>query len=296
MPRTVLITGCSDGGLGAALAVAFNLHGDRVFATARDPTKMASLSKLGIETLALDVLSEDSIKAAVEAVSSKTDGSLDVLVNNAGRGHCTPLLDADIAEVAKLFEINVFSYLRTTKLFFPLLRNARNGGLLVNNTSLASVMAVPFQGPYAATKAALASMTDALRQELQPFDIKVVDLKTGMVKSNFFANATSSGSLELGVVHLHPDSLYNPGKVEVEKFMRSDINLESMPADQWARAVVKDLSRKSPPPQAWNGGNTWQVWAATRLPIGLLDGMVKKMAGLDIVERYYHGLKAQKTK
>ena len=92
MARTILITGCSDGGLGAALAIAFHKRGNRVFATARNTAKMASLKAAGIDTLALDVLSDDSIKACVEQVSSLTGGSLDMLVNNAGAGYSMPLV------------------------------------------------------------------------------------------------------------------------------------------------------------------------------------------------------------
>jgi short-subunit dehydrogenase len=295
MPRTVLITGCSDGGLGAALAIAFHKHGDHVFATARNPNKMASLESMGIETLQLDVLSEESIKTAVEQVS-RTNNSLDILVNNAGQGYSTPLLDASISEISKLFELNTLSPLRVTQLFFPLLRNAPNGGMVVTNTSCASVMPVPLQGPYSATKAALASLSEVLRQELQPFGIKVIDLKTGTVTSNFFANATSSGSAEGGKIHLPEDSLYAVGREKVEKFMRTEIDIKSMPADQWAEAVVKDVSKRNPPIHVWRGGNAFQVWFATLLPVGLTDGMLKKVTGLDIVESYYRRLRGQKTK
>ncbi len=92
MARTILITGCSDGGLGAALAIQFHQHGDRVLATARNPAKMATLKKLGIETLTLDVLSDDSIRACVKEVSALTGGSLDVLINNAGAGYSMPIV------------------------------------------------------------------------------------------------------------------------------------------------------------------------------------------------------------
>ncbi|KIW65738.1 hypothetical protein PV04_07964 [Phialophora macrospora] len=296
MPRTVLITGCSDGGLGAALAIAFHRHGDRVFATARNPDKMVSLKQMNIETLQLDVLSEDSIKAAAQAVSEMTHNSLDILVNNAGTGYSTPLLDASIPDVAKLFELNTLSVLRVTQLFFPLLRNTQNGALLVNNTSCASVMPVPLQGPYSMSKAATASMSDVLRQELRPFNIKVVDLKTGTVQSNFFANTTSSGSSQGGDIHLPEHSLYAPGKEQVEKFMRTDIDIPAIPADQWAEAIVKDLSKKNPPLHVWRGGNAFQVWLATLMPVGMTDGMMRKMTGLELVERYYRGLKGQKTK
>lgn len=92
MARTILITGCSDGGLGAALATQFHKRGDRVLATARNPAKMASLTALGIETLKLDVLSDESIKACVEEVSALTGGKLNMLVNNAGAGYSMPIV------------------------------------------------------------------------------------------------------------------------------------------------------------------------------------------------------------
>ena len=72
----------------------------------------------------------------------------------------------------------------------------------------------------------------------------MVDLKTGTVTSNFFANATSSGSADGGNIHLAEDSLYSPRKEKVEKFIRTEIDITSMPTDQWAEAVVKDVSKK----------------------------------------------------
>jgi CheY-like chemotaxis protein len=87
-----------------------------------------------------------------------------------------------------------------------------------------------------------------------------------------------------------------PGKEQVEKFMRTDIDIPAMQADQWAEAVVKDLSRKNPSLHVWRGGNAFQVWLATLMPVGMMDGMMRKMTGLELVERYYRGLREQKTK
>jgi 1-acylglycerone phosphate reductase len=288
MPRTVLITGCSDGGLGAALAMAFHKHGDRVIATARNPKKMSSLTALGIETLRLDVTSDESVKAAVEETSKLLGGSLDILLNNAGTGYSTPFLDAAIPEVAKLFDLNVLGCLRVSQAFFPLLRNAKNGALLVNNTSVASVIAVPFQGPYSMSKAAQGSMTEAMRLELQPFNIKVIDLKTATVRTNFFNNTTSSGSSEFGQIHLPENSLYAVARVPVEKFMRTENEkIEYMNADKWAELVVKDLSRKKVPWHIWHGGQAWGSWMGSLLPVGWADWLIKQMTGLDLVEKHY---------
>jgi 1-acylglycerone phosphate reductase len=84
--KTVLITGCSEGGIGSVLAFAFHRHGCRVFATARNLSKVQNLQKAGIEVLELDVLDEVSCKEAAEWVSEKTGGALNVLVNNSGVG------------------------------------------------------------------------------------------------------------------------------------------------------------------------------------------------------------------
>lgn len=122
-PKTVLITGCSDGGFGAGLAVAFHNHGHRVFATAHNPAKMTTVQNLGIETLTLDVLSDASIKSCVTevtALTASTSGGLDILINNAGGGYNMPVADIDIAKAKALFDLNVWSYIAITQAFLPL--------------------------------------------------------------------------------------------------------------------------------------------------------------------------------
>jgi len=88
--KTVLITGCSEGGIGSALAFAFHRHGCRVFATARDLRKVQHLNQAGIEVLELDVLNEVSCRKAAELVREATGGTLNVLVNNSGVGEFSP--------------------------------------------------------------------------------------------------------------------------------------------------------------------------------------------------------------
>jgi 1-acylglycerone phosphate reductase len=89
-PKTVLITGCSEGGIGDALAKEFHRKGLRVFATARNLSKVEHLKELGLEILPLDVIDDASIKQAVESVKSLTGGTLDYLVNNSGSGRSPP--------------------------------------------------------------------------------------------------------------------------------------------------------------------------------------------------------------
>lgn len=271
--RTVLITGCSDGSLGAGLAIAFHEAGLHVYATARNPTKMAQLASLGIETLTLDVLSDSSIAACVSKLSA-----LDILVNNAGTGYSMPFSDLSIPEAKKLFDLNVWSYLAVTQAFLPLLLQSK--GMIVHQTSVAGCAPVPFQSTYNASKAAMSMFSDTLRLELSPFGIRVVDLKTGGVRSNFFEKGSVATQ-----VSLPKGSIYEPAKAQVEKTMRGEVFEAKEETQPWAKTVVNDLLKKKPPPNIWRGANAGLARIATVLPFGTLDGTIKKMTGLDIVEK-----------
>ncbi|KAI9732244.1 MAG: hypothetical protein M1818_007563 [Claussenomyces sp. TS43310] len=273
--RTVLITGCSDGGLGAALAVAFHEAGLHVYATARNASKMTHIASLGVETLTLDVLSDSSIAACVSKLSS-----LDILVNNAGAMMTMPVSDISIPEAKKLFDVNVWSYLAVAQAFLPLLLKSSNG-MIVNQTSIASVTSIPFQSAYNASKAALAMFSSGMRLELQAFGITVVELKTGIVRSNMIKN-----NLETKHPSLPTGSIFEPAKEVVEESLRHDKFTESgMPTQQWAKLVVQDLLKKTPPPIIWRGEQAAFAWIGSILPFRILDGMLKKLTGLDVVEK-----------
>ena len=274
--RTVLITGCSDGGLGAALAVAFHEAGLHVYATARNPSKMSHLASLGIETLTLDVLSDSSIAACVSKIPS-----LDILVNNAGQTYLMPIVDLPIAEAKKIFDLNVWSYIAVTQAFMPLLLKSK--GMVANQTSVAAVTTIPFQSVYNASKAAMMMFSDSLRLELEPFGVKVVDLRTALVKTNIFRNMREEKKPALPA-----GSIYEPAKEAVEKAMRQEeLEKGGMAADKWAKLIVKDLLVKGKPkPVLWRGESAWLTWFATFVPFGTFDGMVKKMTGMDVVAKF----------
>ena len=209
---TVLITGCSDGGIGAALAKAFHSRGFQVIATTRSARRAASLKSLGLQVLELDITSPDSIKNCVAEVSTLTNGTLDILINNAGYGLTMPITDTSTAAARDLFDTNFFGALSVIQAFLPLLMTAANSSsnppMIVNNTSIVGVIPIPFQGVYNASKAALASLTDTLRLELQGFNINLVDLKTGAVASEFFNNI-NKGHEGKSFQH-HPITFSNP--------------------------------------------------------------------------------------
>lgn len=145
--RSVLITGCSDSGVGAGLALVFQARGYHVFATTRNPEKMSTLEHLpNITLLQLDVVEPSQIRAAVEAVTAITGGTLSVLINNAARFQLMPLLDDDMEAAKQTFETNVWGPLAVTKAFAPLLIQAR--GMLVNITTIAGHNPMPYSGKF----------------------------------------------------------------------------------------------------------------------------------------------------
>ena len=274
--RTVLITGCSDGGLGASLALAFHAAGLKVYATARNPSKLAQVAAAGIETLTLDVLSSESIQHVVAKLPA-----LDILVNNAGAEYLMPMADVNIAEAKRLFDLNVWSYVEVTQAFLPLLLKSPHGGLVINQTSVGSVAVLPFQGVYTASKAAMAMISDTLRLELGVLGITVVDLKTGAVRSNLIKNQK-----EAKPPTLPENSVYYPAHGVVEKALRQDGFSEGgMPTLQWGTAVVADLLKKKPPIAIWRGEQAWIARLVGILPFGTFDGTLKKLTGLDVVEK-----------
>ena len=193
-----------------------------------------------------------------------------------------PMSDASIAETKALFDLNVFSILSTTQAFLPLLLANPNGAVLANNTSGASVAAVPFLNPYSASKAALASMSESMRLELAPFGIKVVDMKTGRVYSNFHANISANNM----TMKLPEDSIYGVARDTVEDVLAGKpFQTGGTDADVWARKVVGDLTRKNPPDVVWRGAGSFLTWMATLLPNWLLDSERKKITMMDVVER-----------
>lgn len=148
-PKSVLITGCSAGGLGAALALAFQKHGYVVFATARDLLKIpVTLTDLpNVHALSLDVTSDASINAAAKSVKATlTDKGLDVLFNNSGVGYSSSLLDLDLKRAKQLYEVNLWGVIRTTQAFADLVIEAK--GAIVNQGSISGESYEPFNCRY----------------------------------------------------------------------------------------------------------------------------------------------------
>ena len=200
--KSVLITGCSDGGIGSSLAKAFHDKGICVFATARNKQKMKALGDLrNIIFLEIDVTSQESIDAAYEAVTKETNGKLDYLVNNSGAGYVMPFLDSSIETSQKMFDVNVWGVMRVTQKFAPLVIAAK--GTVVNNVSTAAILGLPYQsktqkrrfrihanilGMYCGSKGAMRFMSETMALEMKPLGVNVITLITGNVRTQWFSN------------------------------------------------------------------------------------------------------------
>lgn len=184
--RSVLITGCSTG-IGATVARGLAARGWRVFATARNPADVERLQAEGMDSLLLDLNDPVSIRAAVDAVLTATEGRLDALFNNGGFGQVGAVEDLTRAALREQFETNLFGWVELTNCVIPVMRR-QGHGRIVMNSSVLGYAAFAYRGAYNAVKFALEGLTDTLRHELYGSGIHVALVEPGPIVSRFREN------------------------------------------------------------------------------------------------------------
>jgi len=170
--RVVLVTGASSG-IGKVCAEHLPGKGYRVFGAQRSSPGLHS----GVETITMDVDDDQSVKTAVDALLAKV-GRIDVVINNAGFALMGSIEDTSIEEARRQMETNFFGALRVIRAVLPAMREQRDG-LIINISSLAGVLGLPFSGLYSASKFALEGLSETLRLETRQFGIKVVLIEPG---------------------------------------------------------------------------------------------------------------------
>ena len=181
MSKVVLITGASSG-IGKSIATFLSEKSYKVYGTSRNPKNIENFS---FELIALDVLKIDTINSAIDFIIQK-EGRLDVLVNNAGMGITGPIEDTPTDEMRAVFNTNLFGAIDVMKAVLPQMRKQKSG-TIINVTSIAGYMGLPFRGLYSATKGALEIITEATSMEVKPFGIKVVNVAPGDFATNIAA-------------------------------------------------------------------------------------------------------------
>ena len=178
MSKVVLITGGSSG-IGKSVGEFLSSKGFKVYGTSRSPEKYTESS---FPIVGLDVTKTDTITQAVQLVVDK-EGCVDVLINNAGVGITGPIEEIPEAEIKNNFETNVFGPINVIKAVLPYMRKQQSG-LIINVTSIAGYMGLPYRGIYSASKGALELLTEAFRMELKPFNIKMTNVAPGDFATN----------------------------------------------------------------------------------------------------------------
>jgi NAD(P)-dependent dehydrogenase (short-subunit alcohol dehydrogenase family) len=188
-----LVTGCSTGiGYSASLMLARN--GFYTYASMRNIGKstsikqMATKEALPLEAIQLDVNDDLSVKNAIEEIISEK-GRIDILVNNAGYGLIGPIEDISIEELKAQFETNLFGVIRVTQQVLPTMRRQKEGGRIINVSSIGGIAGYPFSATYCSAKFALEGLSESMSYEVEPFDIKVILIEPAFVISDFHNNA-----------------------------------------------------------------------------------------------------------
>lgn len=282
----VLITGASTG-IGAALAkqLAQRYPSIRLVLAARNQTKLEAVGQTCRETGA-EVLIVPTDLAQVEQAQALAQqaldqfGQVDVLINNAGYGQMGPLELMTPAECQRQFEVNVMGPLALTQKIIPGMRD-RGGGRIINVSSIGGRTAFPFGGLYSGSKFALEALSDALRMELEPFNIKVSVIEPGAVHNEFLDVVKQ----EIGTAV--PDPQSTPYRAAFATFAELDKRTKATAwnSDQVAAVIIQALNAKSPRPRyvaATAGG--FLVFMLTKvLPTKAVDRFWQRFYGIDRV-------------
>ncbi|KAH9837726.1 uncharacterized protein C8Q71DRAFT_558428 [Rhodofomes roseus] len=246
--KVVIVTGCSKGGIGFALCEEFAAKGCKVYATARRLEAMEGFKDPNISTLKLDVTSDEDVAEVVKTVLER-EGSIDIVVNNAG-GPCSgPLMETSLDQAQKTFDTNVISVLRLSQAVFPHMATKRSG-TIVNVGSVVGDTPSPWGGVYCATKAALLRLSEILYMEVAPFNIHVVHISPGGVKTNITVHALSQLSLR-------EDSFYKPYFDSMVAVLNRVQGPGSLTAAQFAQQVVREVVKPNPPRYMTLGAGAW---------------------------------------
>ena len=227
MKKVALVTGASSG-LGEALARLLAQKGYIVYGTSRKPAE-----ETRFKLLTMDVQDERSVQAAVAQILSE-QGQIDVLINNAGVGIAGPLEVMSINSVQQAFDTNVFGLIRVMQAVLPHMRKAQTGKI-INISSIAAEVALPYRAVYSASKAAVDRITEALRLEVERFGIQVCSIQCGDIQTAITAHRIMEYAVD--------NPAYNTVFAKVAQNMNDGVSKGST-AEYIALEIIKLLDKK----------------------------------------------------
>ena len=286
--QVILITGAS-GGIGAALAelLAARVLGIRLVLAARSQEKLEQVAtrcrKAGAEVLVVptDMEQIDQVKSLAKTALDQF-GHVDALVNNAGYGQMGPVELIPTEAVQRQFQVNLIGPLTLTQALIPVMRD-RGGGRIINVSSLGGRLAFPFGGLYSSSKFALEGISDALRMELEAFNIKVSVIEPGPVSTDFFDAADQM--VEKAVAN--PQTTPYRAAFERLKGLKERTSSRAWTSERVAEVIVRSLTDANPRARyiAATGGNFLIFMMTKVLPTGIVDAFWQRFYGIDKVAK-----------
>ena len=231
MSKVVLITGGSSG-IGKSIGEFLHQKGFVVYGTSRNPEKITNSI---FPLVALDVRDKQSIVNCVAEVIQKS-GRLDIVINNAGVGITGPIEEIPTEEIRNNFETNLFGPIEVMKAVLPQMREQKSG-LIINITSIAGYMGLPYRGIYSASKGALELITEALRMEVKSFGIQITNVAPGDFATNIAAGRYHAPVLKGSAYEV----LYGNTLKEMDSHVDSGSNPNEM-----AEAIFAIIQTKNP--------------------------------------------------
>ncbi|KAI1734531.1 putative short-chain dehydrogenases/reductase [Xylaria scruposa] len=271
--KTVLITGCNHGGLGAAMAKAYRTKGFKVFATVRNVAKAGSLGDTSdIEVLELEVTSKESIQECARKLGKTTGGSLDILVNNAGVATVMPLLDLDLDDAKRMYDVNVWAQLAMVQAFAPMLIKAK--GTVCNISSVSGELIFAWAGSYSSSRAAATALSETLRIEMAPLGVRVVTVILAAVETSG-NDPSTKGDIELPV-----NSYYQKIRDVINQHYKGLVFTKKHNVDVAANNIVNDLLKGGGIFIRRGESSTLSWYCNTFLPHSWFTSMINAGSGL----------------
>ena len=292
--QVVLITGASAGiGAGLAKVLANRYIGIRLVLAARNVEKLAHVaeqcSKAGADVLTVptDMAQVEQVQALAKTALNRF-GRVDILVNNAGYGQMGPIELIPPAATQRQMQVNVLGAIALIQSLIPAMRD-QGGGRIINISSLAGKIAFPFGGLYSASKFALEAVSDALRRELAPFNIRVSVIEPGPVSTEFF------DVVDQEVNRTIKDPEHSPYRIAFKKLedLEKRTSSRAWTSEQVATVILRAMTAQNPRPRyvAATSGDLLLFMMTKVLPTSLVDKFWQRFYGIDLVAKDWQSRK-----
>lgn len=273
--KVILITGASSG-IGFDAAQTLARQGHTVYAAARRVEKMEPLQSDGVKVMRMDVTDSASMAEGVKTVLD-AEGRIDVLVNNAGYGYFGAVENVTMEEARRQVEVNVFGLAELCKLVLPVMRK-QGSGRIINTSSIAGKMVLPFGAWYHVSKFSVEALSDALRMEMRPFGVDVVLIEPGGIKTDWGIIAAK---------HLAESSkgtAYEEDALREAELMHKGYSGNYLSAPRVVtRAISRAVNSQRPRARYRIGSGAFiMVFLHTVLPTRWWDGMMRRFMRIKI--------------